>query len=300
MLKLTIFTILARFHVKLVKKHEKCRRTKVSDSSSEGFEPQDVGKDTVPKGSLSGDEPLIGPFGPRKPVSQGSNTSQTNGAFQGSNAFQKLSQQSKREPATDPKKLPQVRVDELQRTRTDELPRTRTDELKEEKNYKSSQRQKIIENPLNSKFADPEEYIQQKSIKTTLNEEVRRRKNFERNLNKLALFAYEAEEGADMLESGQNPFLEEVNRMLQEIDNEGESFSKEVDRLLEEIDSGTEPLAVEVDRLLQEIGSGTRPLLEKKYEDLKQLNQQRMQKNTTDSSDPSLQEQRRNKGTLGT
>lgn len=272
----------------------------MSDSSSERFESQDVRKDIVPGGSPSGDGPLIGPFGPRKSVSQGSNTSQTNNAFQGSNAFQKLSQQSKHEPITNPKKQPQVRIGELQRTYTDELPRTRTDELNEENDYKSYQRQKIVENPLISKFADPEEYIQQISIKKTLDEEEKRRKGFERNLNKLALFAYEAEEGIDMLENGQIPFLEEVDRMLQERDSSTEPLSAEVDRLLQEINGSTESLPTEVDRLLQEIASGIDSLWENEYEESKLLNQLRKQRRSIDSVDPSLQERRKNTGTLGT
>ena len=35
------------------------------DANSERFEPQDLGKDTVPRGSSSGNDPLTSPFGPK-------------------------------------------------------------------------------------------------------------------------------------------------------------------------------------------------------------------------------------------
>lgn len=68
--------------------------------------------------------------------------------------------------------------------------------------------------------------------KKTLNEEKKKRQRFERNLSKLALFAYEAEEGIDMLENGQTPFLEEVDRFLEQIGSP-ELLLTEVDRLFQ-------------------------------------------------------------------
>ena len=195
------------------------------DANSERFEPQDIGKDTVPRGSSSGNDPLISPFGQKNLQSQGSNAS-----------TKPSQQQNRHEIATNAKKLPQVYTDELQHTRTDEL--------KEEKNLRSSNRQKTVENPLISDFTDQKENIEefkQINTKKTLDEKEKRRTDFERNLNKLALFAYEAEEGAEMLESGQIPFLEEVEKMLQEIDNDIEPSPEGLDRLLQEIDSGTKP-----------------------------------------------------------
>lgn len=190
----------------------------MSDSHSERFEPQDVAKNTVPKGSSSGDDPLIGPFGSRKPVSQGGN------------ALNKPSQQQNKYPlVTDPKRVPQVRVDELQRTHTDELQHTRTDELKEDNDRKSSQKNKTVKDPLISSSADQEEYLEELrriNVKKILNEEEKRRRNFQRNISKLALFAYEAEEGSEMLERGENPFLEEVDRLLQEIGGDTKPLSE--------------------------------------------------------------------------
>jgi len=211
----------------------KMQETKMSDANSERFEPQDLGKDTLPRGSSLGDDPLLSPFG------------QKNLQSQGISASKRLSQQQNRhEIATDAKKLPQVYTDERQRTRTDELQRTRTDELKEEKDLRSSNRQKTVEKSLISDFSDQKENIEefkQINTKRTLGEKEKRRTDFERNLNKLALFAYEAEEGAEMLESGQSPFLEEVDKMLQELDNDTEPFPEDLDRLLQELDSGIEP-----------------------------------------------------------
>jgi hypothetical protein len=248
------------------------QETKMSDANSERFEPQDLGKDTVPRGSLSGNDPLTSPFGPKNPQSQGSNASK--------NPSQ---QQNRHEIATDAKKLPQVYTDELQRTRTDELQRTRTDELKEEKNLRSSNKQKTVENPLISDFTDQKDNIEefkQINTKSTLDEKGKSRTDFERDLNKLALFAYEAEEGAEMLESGQSPFLEEVDKMLQEIDNDTEPFPEDLDRLLQEIDSGTGPLPEDLERRLQEINNDTEPPPKKRNGE---RGQQKEQKKRRDS-----------------
>jgi hypothetical protein len=223
------------------------------------FEQQNIRKDTVSKDSSSGDNSLLGLFESRKTVSQGINV--LNKLFQQKNKYQLV---------TDPKKPPQVYGDELLCTRTNKL--------KEDKDHKSSQSKKIVEHPLIGDFADQDKYIQEfKYINTKkiLNEEEKRRKDFEKNLNKLALFAYEAEEGTEVLESGQNPFLEEVDRLLLEIDSESKPFPEEVDWLL------------------QEIGCGTKPLSEKEYENLEQRNQQKKQRKSTDSGYTVQQEQRR-------
>jgi hypothetical protein len=121
-------------------------------------------------------------------------------------------------------KEPQVHVGEIRRTRTDELPYIGVGEPEEESDIRTAQRQNIVANPLMNIFAVAAHYNQPINTKKTLNDEEKRRKNFERNLNKLALFAYEANEGIDMLENGQNPFLEEVDVMLQEIDRASMSF----------------------------------------------------------------------------
>lgn len=68
--------------------------------------------------------------------------------------------------------------------------------------------------------------------KKTLNGEEKKRQRFERNLDKLALFAYEAEEGIDMLENGQNPFLEEVDRLLEQMSSPDHLLT-ELDRLFQ-------------------------------------------------------------------
>jgi len=253
----------------------KMQETKMSDANSERFEPQDLGKDTLPRGSSLGDDPLLSPFG------------QKNLQSQGISASKRLSQQQNRhEIATDAKKLPQVYTDERQRTRTDELQRTRTDELKEEKDLRSSNRQKTVEKSLISDFSDQKENIEefkQINTKSTLGEKEKRRTDFERNLNKLALFAYEAEEGAEMLESGQSPFLEEVDKMLQELDNDTEPFPEDLDRLLQELDSGTGPLPEDLDRLLQELDSGIEPPPEKRNEESEQQKDQEKRRSPMDS-----------------
>lgn len=270
----------------------------MSDANAERFKPQDVRKDIVLKGS-SADDPLIGSFGSRKSVSQGSNVPN------------KLSQQqNKYQLITDDKKSPQYHAGGLQRTSTGELPRTytgelqrtRTDELKEEKDPRSSPMPKKVENLLITKIADQEKDIEElKSISTKkiLNEEEKRRKDFQRNLNKLALFAYEAEEGIEMLESGESPFLEEVDRMLQEIDSETELLPKEVDQLLQEINSNSKSLPTKVDHLLKEIDGGTGSFFEEEYELLERLKQQKEQRKSMDSGSTMPQERQKKRRVSG-
>ncbi len=60
-------------------------------------------------------------------------------------------------------------------------------------------------------------HMKKTNAKKTIKEEEKTHRDFERNLNKLALFAYEAEQGIKMLEDGQNPFLEEVDQLLQQM-----------------------------------------------------------------------------------
>ncbi len=224
----------------------------MSNFSHKRRKSQELGKDTAPKRSSSGDNPLTGPLGSQNPESQGSNTSKN--PSEPKNGY---------ELTTDTQKLPEVHTDELQRSHTDELQRTRTDELqrahtdelKEEKNRKFPKRPKKQHDSDSAALDKNTEQFKQIDTKNPLDEERKRHQKFQSDLNKLALFAYEAEEGAEMLESGQIPFLEEVDRMLQEIDSESE------------------------------------PLLEKENEESEQRKQQKKQKNFTDSGYAEQQEQ---------
>src|SRR5882762_9954726 len=203
----------------------------MSNFSSKRRKSQELGKDTAPKRSSSGDNPLTSPLGSQNPESQGSNPSKN--PSEPKNGY---------ELATDTQKLSEVHTDELQRAHTDEL--------KEEKNRKFPKRPKTTEKQQGSDSAALDkntDQFEQVDTKNTLDEEIKRHKKPQSDLNKLALLAYEAEEGAEMLESGQIPFLEDVDRMLQEIDSESE------------------------------------PLLEKENEESEQRKQQKKQKNFTDS-----------------
>ncbi len=62
-------------------------------------------------------------------------------------------------------------------------------------------------------------HMKKTNAKKTIKEEEKTSRDFEINLNKLALFAYEAEQGIEMLEDGQNPFLEEVDQLLQQMNS---------------------------------------------------------------------------------
>ncbi len=96
-------------------------------------------------------------------------------------------------------------------------------------------KQKKGEYPTTGKLADQkisDGVFKQINLKKTLSEEKKKRQQFERNLNKLALFAYEAEEGIDMLENGQNPFQEEVERLLEQISSP-QHLLTEVDQLFQ-------------------------------------------------------------------
>jgi len=219
----------------------------MSNFSSKRRKSQELGKDTAPKRSSSGDNPLTSPLGSQNPESQGSNPSKN--PSEPKNGY---------ELATDTQKLSEVHTDELQRAHTDELQCANTDELKEEKNRKFPKRPKTTEKQQGSDSAALDkntDQFEQVDTKNTLDEEIKRHKKPQSDLNKLALLAYEAEEGAEMLESGQIPFLEDVDRMLQEIDSESE------------------------------------PLLEKENEESEQRKQQKKQKNFTDSGYAEQQEQ---------
>src|SRR5258708_23211638 len=220
--------------------------------SSKRRKSQELGKDTAPKRSSSGDNPLTGPLGPQNPESQGSNTSKApsepKNGYELTTDTQKLS-----EVHTD--ELQRAHTDKLQRTRTDELQRAHTDELKEEKDRKFPKKPKKQQDSDSAALDKNTEQFEQVDIKKSLDAERKRHKKFESDLNKLALFAYEAEEGAEMLESGQIPFLEDVDRMLQEIDSESE------------------------------------PLLEKENEESEQRKQQNNQKNFKNSRYTEQQEQ---------
>ncbi len=191
----------------------------------ERFEPQDVGMDIVPRGSLSVDNQLIGPFGSWKPVLQHSNVSTK--SSQQHNQYQLI---------TDIKMLSEINVykknvvtGELQIPHTGEL------EMGEDNDQQYCRNKKLVGNPMISNFADQKKYTEvykKTNTKKTLKEEEKTRRDFERNLSKLALFAYEAEEGIEILEDGQNPFLEEVDRLLQQI-NSPDPLLAEVDRLFQ-------------------------------------------------------------------
>ena len=186
----------------------------MSNFSSKRRKSQELGKDTAPKRASSGDNPLTSPLGSQSLESQGSNTSKN--PSEPKNGY---------ELTTDIQKLPEAHTDELQRARTDELQRARTDELKEEKNREFPKRPEATEKQQGSDstaLGKNTGQFEQIDTKNSLDEERKRRQKFQSDLNKLALFAYEAEEGAEMLESGQIPFLEEVDKMLQEIDSESE------------------------------------------------------------------------------
>src|SRR5260370_38640910 len=224
----------------------------MSNFSSKRRKSQELGKDTAPKRSSSGDNPLTSPLGSQNPESQDSNTSKNpsepKNEYELTTDTQKLS-----EVHTD--ELQRAHTDELQRTRTDELQRAHTDELKEEKKHKFPKRPKKQQDSDSAALDKNTGQFEQIDTENSLDEERERHKKFQSDLNKLALFAYEAEEGAEMLESGQIPFLEEVDRMLQETDSESE------------------------------------PLLEKENEESEQRKQQKKQKNFTDSGYAEQQEQ---------